>query len=165
MLSACAVEGYERHAVQNETAAGVCAGLVKQGEGMSKIFSLGVFRLGDENVRVRASVDYNHSSCASRAASKDMPLLECKLQTQWPHTVAEMTHEAMEWSCARRDCGWYRGNAVRGSSDAVVYAMDHSRLDDVSADVGMFLAAVLPELANVHKKSLVPHRSSKIVRK
>lgn len=119
---------------------------------MSRIFNLGVFRLGDENVRVMASADYKNSSCISSTDSRSVPLLRCKLPEQWHHAVAEMTHEAMEWSMARRDCGWNRQNAVRTCSDSVMYQMNHSLLDDVACDTGCFLAEVLPELAKVFAK-------------
>jgi len=120
---------------------------------MSKVFKLGVYRLGDENIRVYASANYRNSSCRSDQCSGDMPLMCCKLPKQWGHTVAECVHEAMEWSMLRRDCCWVRHNAIRASSDAYSYTLDHGRLDDVAGDVGMFITDVLPELAKAWKKS------------
>lgn len=125
-------------------------------KGSNKAFRLGVFRLGDENVRVFASAGYRNSCCCSRADSNDMTRLYVKISSLWPHTVSELTHEAMEWSLCRRDCGWHRQNAARTCSDSLEYRMSHGLLDDVAYDVGHLLCDVLPELSRVWKKGAKP---------
>jgi len=108
---------------------------------------VGTFYLGCENVLLFLNNTQGGAfGLAPRDGSQGFIEVGHYCGANWPHTLAVLTHELMEYAMARHNCRFLPEPSVSRSHAAYTFHMTHEQFAEVSEQVGLYLAYCLPAL-------------------
>ena len=111
---------------------------------------LGIYSIG--NIKVRVRLLGNWRGAAVYASAPPEISVGCRNE-DWPFTVGLLTHEAMEFALERLGARYEPSPDYARATDGYVFHFDHRALGEACAEVGIFLAEVLPDFSTAYKRA------------
>jgi hypothetical protein len=117
---------------------------------------LGTYFLGYESIRVFTDAKSRDGEAQlpgkwQNAGTVLLAEITIGLNLSWQETVETMLHEAFEYAAIKQNCRFVGSAWANSSPSRGLFVLDHEQFSEICAQVGVFTAEVLPELAGVWK--------------
>lgn len=118
---------------------------------------IGVFKLGIENVRLLVNHQGDGGSF-NLHPDQDLGTITISLYDgkDWPHTIAVLLHEAMEYAMCRLRLRYTITPGMSRSHADYTFVMNHEQFAEMAEQVGHFMAACVPVLSDYYGKNFSP---------